>query len=106
VDSTHSLVGFQPAKWVPKWGNLGSQMGMAIANPTDRCETLSYFLGSQMGKSGFPNGDHWVLNWQNLGRTWGSVIANMTDRHEIVNCLFGYQMVKYGFPNAAAFVPK
>jgi hypothetical protein len=35
--------------WVPKWGNLGSQMGMAIANPIDRRVTSSCFLGSQMG---------------------------------------------------------
>jgi hypothetical protein len=62
VDSTHNMVGSQWEKWVPKWGNLGSQMGMAIAHPTDRRETLSCFLGSQIGKSWFTNGDCWVLS--------------------------------------------
>jgi hypothetical protein len=52
--------------WVPKWGDLCSQMRIAIATPTDRHETLGCFLGSKIGKSGVPNGDHFVPSWRSM----------------------------------------
>jgi hypothetical protein len=44
-------------------GKSRTQMGMAIANPTDMHETLSCLLGSNMGKIGVPNGEHIVPSW-------------------------------------------
>jgi hypothetical protein len=37
-------------------------MGMVVVNPTDRHDAISCCVGSNMGNSGFPNGEIWVPN--------------------------------------------
>jgi hypothetical protein len=90
--------------WVLKWGNLGSKMGIEIVNPTDMQETLSCFLGTNMRKSGFPNGDHFVPSWAryvHIRALWvDSGPGGFTARARWL------PIGESGFPNVEIWIPK